>query len=284
MRLFNSIIASLLLCSSAFAIDFTIGKGDHYSTPLMKKMFRKSKMEFKATFNNTAIYDLNNTEDQQDTNKLFGFSDCGGSHMENSARFGWRWWNNRLEIMAFTHKNGQFYYKYMASADLNRSYKYSIEISQNKYIFNFNDTQVEMDRGCTDESAKGYLLQPYFGGNQSAPERVTIKIDFNDQYASFSFGPVYPNPSRDGNVFLNMYVDEDLEIGVYVYDMLGRLVYEIPTQSYSAGQEYERVPLQITADLASGVYLIYPYALVNGDVTPGAYSGKGDASKLVIIK
>lgn len=284
MRLFNSIIASLLVCSSAFATDFTIGKGDHYSTPLMKKMFRKSKMEFKATFNNTAIYTLDNQVDQQDTNKLFGFSDCGDGHMENSARFGWRWWNNRLEIMAFTHKNGQFYYKYMAEAALNRSYKYSIEISQNKYIFNFNDTQVEMDRGCTTESAKGYLLQPYFGGNQSAPEKVTIKIDYNDQYANFSYGPVYPNPTKDSVVFLNMYVDEELEIGFNIFDMLGRLVYQIPPQIYSGEQEYEGVRLDINADLASGVYLIYPYAMVNGEATPGAYSGKGDATKLLIIK
>lgn len=268
------------------AIDFTIGKNDHYSTPLMKKLFRKSKMEFKAAFNQTAIYTLENKVDQEDTNKLFGFADCGDTHTENSARFGWRWLNNRLEVMAFTHKNGQFYFKYISSATIDRLQQYSIEISpdRSKYIFNFNNETVEMDRGCTAETVKGYILQPYFGGNQFAPHDISIKIDFNDSYANFSYGTVYPNPTKENYVFINMIVDEDMDIGFYVYDMLGRLVDQIPTQSYSGEQEYNQVKLQFNTDFSSGVYLVYPYTMVNGDVTPGAYSGKGDAVKMLIIK
>lgn len=282
------VIVVFCISLASFAGDFTIKKDSHYSTPVMKKPFHKNKLEFRAAFNETAIYtfDTANASDQGDTNKLFGFGDCGDSHMENSARFGWRWYNNQLQIMAFTHKNGVFDYKFISEASLGRIYTYTIGLSSDKtkYIFNFNNVTVEMERGCNSDRANGYTLQPYFGGNQPAPHDINIKLDFNDDYANFSYDLIYPNPTKDNFVKINMNIDESMDIGFHFYDILGRLVWDISPQSFSGEQEYKGFQLNFSSDISSGVYLIVPYAKINGEENFGVYSGKGDAAKLIILK
>jgi hypothetical protein len=34
-----------------------------------------------------------------------------------------------------------------------------------------------MARGCSSKKANGYKLYPYFGGSETAPQEIKIKID-----------------------------------------------------------------------------------------------------------
>jgi hypothetical protein len=273
---------------AAMAKDFTINKGEHYSSPNEKRLFRATKMSFQAGFNDSARYSFEPAfqHDQADTNKLYGFSDCGGSHIQNSARFGWRWFNNQLQIMAFTHVNGKFNFQQLGVAKLNRIHSYSIELSADKgrYIFNFDGKTVLMDRGCSSEKANGYTLQPYFGGNQPAPHDITITIGKEDQYANFSVDLLYPNPVKGETVNVDMTVEEDLEIGFEIFDLQGRLIQKIEPRLFSGPHFYKQHPLRLLYGMSNGLYLIRPYALVEGEEKTGMTFSKGDAMKLVIVR
>jgi hypothetical protein len=52
----------------------------------------------------------------------------------------------------------------------------SIKVSANTYIFTINGTSVVMSRGLSTTAASGYQQYPYFGGDEVAPQTITIKI------------------------------------------------------------------------------------------------------------
>lgn len=272
-----------LASHSLWADNFIIGKGDHYSSPRKTSLFRGDKITFKAYFNETAIYDLGD-EDQLDTNKLYGTSDCGNFHQENSARFGWRWNNNQLEIMAFTHVHGKFYYQFIGPADLNKAFSYEIALSSDKsaYIFTFNGKSVSMERGCRDSIIKGYKLYPYFGGNEVAPHEVMIKVEEKNDFANFSIENLYPNPTKDQTIYIDLTVMEDLLIGFNIYDLMGRLIQRVELKDYAGNQDYKALPIQLN-NYAAGMYLIQPMAEVDGEMKLGFVSSPGNAMKFIVL-
>ena len=154
---------------------YKIKKGRHSSSRFRFSAFRSRKQVFSVKFNSSAKYDLPGIE-QLDINKLKGFSDCGNSHQYNSARFGWRWNNNALEIFAYTYSYGNRAWQYMTSVPLDKTYKYSIRIDGNQYRFDVNGKTLYMNRGCSATYARGYDLYPYFGGNMTAPQEIKIEI------------------------------------------------------------------------------------------------------------
>jgi hypothetical protein len=172
---------STVYSSGAFATNFVIKKGGHESSPRSVQVFNSTGMSFSARFDKSAVYEFSGSaaNDQYDINKLYGFSDCLTDHMKNSARFGWNWVNGQLQIHAFVHRDGKFYYKKIGVAHLDRFYDYNIKLSSDrkKYVFSFNGQQVEMERGCSKNKATGYRLYPYFGGNQVAPHKITIELN-----------------------------------------------------------------------------------------------------------
>src|SRR5690606_17551586 len=76
---------------------YLIPKGSHYCNNNTLKAVRTAALRFEVTFDASAIYTSTSAANQTDINKLYGVSDCGTLHHTNSARFGWRWYNNRLE-------------------------------------------------------------------------------------------------------------------------------------------------------------------------------------------
>ncbi len=150
---------------------YTIKKGNH-SSGVHANTFSRTHLEFTAIFNESAIYKIS---DQSDVNKLYGFSDCNCVHMENSARFGWRW-NDSLEIFGYTHNDGIIDQKYIASIPVNKECRYHLFIDNDYYYFTVNGNQVKMKRSCTNKGGTKYYLFPYFGGDEKAPHEITIKI------------------------------------------------------------------------------------------------------------
>lgn len=153
---------------------YVIKKGQH-STSSPFKSLRTNSMVFEAVFDNSAIYTSINPDNQLDINKLYGMADCGSTHHTNSARFGWRWYNSSLQVLAYVYANGVRYSKLMTTVDLNKAYKYELLLSGNQYIFTVNGVSVSMPRACSN-TGSGYQLYPYFGGDEVAPHDITIKI------------------------------------------------------------------------------------------------------------
>jgi hypothetical protein len=156
---------------------FLIKKGEHYSKGRVAETLQDSKMFFEAKFNSSAKYDFGDLALQSSKNKLLGFSDCNSLHHENSARFGWQWYNNRLEIFAYCYANGKRIEKFIGVVNLDEFNTYEIDITDTHYSFRLNNDQpILIDRGDACQSGIFYMLWPYFGGSLPAPHDITIEV------------------------------------------------------------------------------------------------------------
>lgn len=123
------------------------------------------------------MYETETVENQHDINKLMGFSDCNALHHDNSARFGWRWLDGNLEIHAYVYNNGERHSEYIGRVELNISYRYELAIHGDYYVFNLEGAEpVFMERTSNCNKGFYYMLFPYFGGNETAPHEMLIKI------------------------------------------------------------------------------------------------------------
>ncbi len=156
------------------AIFYLIPKGQH-STQSPFKFVDVASIRFEATFDNSARYSTVDPSNQADINKLYGVSDCNTNHQSNSARFGWRWYNDRLEIHAYTYVQGKRNIAYITSVQPGQKNSYAIQIGDGAYTFTVNEKSLSMPRTCS-QAASGYQLYPYFGGDEPAPHDISIRI------------------------------------------------------------------------------------------------------------
>jgi hypothetical protein len=177
-----SILIIFLLLKSCTKKDnngfwvFKIKEGKHRSTNKIKYICKNS-LNFDLMLTESCKYQSKSLENQYDVNKIFGISDEGG-HMENSARVGWRYLNDKIELMAFIHNNGVFSFEKICDAEPNVVYNCNINLLDDKYEFIINNNIIIMDRYKNNKRCK-YLLYPYFGGDELAPHDIEIKIKLN---------------------------------------------------------------------------------------------------------
>lgn len=170
-------------CNQSIDIDpdtgfevFTIAEGNH-SSIFRNEPFTGSGINAKVIFDESAIYTLDVASDQADINKLIGFSDCQQDHQSESARIGWRWYEDELQLLAYTYVEGQLNFSLMGSVPFNQEIDLQILIDGNSYQYSGDGlTSVTMDRTDNCETGENYWLWPYFGGDQPAPHEVTIKL------------------------------------------------------------------------------------------------------------
>ena len=108
--------------------------------------------------------------------KLYGLSDCNDNHTKTSMRLGWRWLNDSLEIHWFKHTNENFSFAKISTINLNTIVNFSITFDENYYHVSVDIDTVTIDRPCNSQSIRKYYLWPYFGGNETAPHDIKIKI------------------------------------------------------------------------------------------------------------
>ena len=154
---------------------YVILTGEHHAT-LSFESTALNKLKFKALLDSTAIYTTLDPANQGDINKLYGVADCNSYHHTNSARFGWRWYEEKMEIWAYTYVNGERNSALVDTVALGTFNEYEISFEDNKYLFRLNDKEVEMPRHC-EATAEGYRLFPYFGGDETAPHDINIWIE-----------------------------------------------------------------------------------------------------------
>ena len=153
---------------------YRIKKGKHRSGIKVKRDWA-STINFQVIFNESARYTSVDPVNQADINKLYGISDCGEHHLKSSIRIGWRWYNDRLELHWFKHQFGEFSFGKIKSVELNEIINCTIELDEDKYIISVDGVTKETPRSCGLNYQK-YYLYPYFGGDETAPHDITIRI------------------------------------------------------------------------------------------------------------
>ena len=156
-------------------ILYTIAQGQHSSDKSVLKSVRVSSMNFIAKFDNSAIYQSVNPENQYDINKLYGFSE-GFNHQYNSARIGWAYNDGALRLYAYAYNNGVRASQEITTVSIGTDISCSISVSGNLYLFTVNNSTVSLSRANSTATASGYRLYPYFGGDEVAPHNIRIQI------------------------------------------------------------------------------------------------------------
>ncbi|PRY15726.1 hypothetical protein CLV24_102350 [Pontibacter ummariensis] len=156
-------------------VTYTLKKGGHYADYKPIRILSTARMKFQVTFDSTAIYTTTLKKNQGDINKLYGMSDCRTDHHTNSARFGWRWYKEQLELLAYTYKDKELSYELIGAVPIGEPITCELRMEKQQYVFEANGKRITMPRGCSGE-ADGLQLYPYFGGNEAAPHDITIKI------------------------------------------------------------------------------------------------------------
>lgn len=159
------------------AVLYTIKLGQQFCDKNSYTPVGITELKFKAKFDSSAIYTTINAANQGDINKLYGFSDNNAQHHQFSARFGWRWYNNSLEIFAYIYNNGVVAYQKVGNAIIGTTAEYSIKVQTETYQFTLGNNIVIMPRASSTSTGLGYKLFPYFGGDEFAPHDVRILIE-----------------------------------------------------------------------------------------------------------
>jgi hypothetical protein len=158
-------------------VKYLIPKGQQSSTPSVYKYYKnQSELRFIVKFDNSAIYRSVDPNNQHDLNKLYGFADDDKPHHVSSARIGWRWYAEELQLQGYVYNDGVMSAMPITSVPLNTEVSCSIRVEGAKYIFTVNGKVLEMTRSATSPGALGYRLFPFFGGQESAPHDVSILI------------------------------------------------------------------------------------------------------------
>jgi len=156
-------------------VAYIIKKGGHDCQPDSLAFTSNDQIKFTAIFDSSCIYQTVDPHNQNDINKLYGFSDCNSTHLENSARIGWRWSNGSLRLFGFVHNNGNIIYQEIATAAIKQNITCNITCEEKNYRFTVDGKSITLPRNCSGNFNR-YKLYPYFGGNEPAPHNVTVKL------------------------------------------------------------------------------------------------------------
>ncbi len=155
---------------------YTILQGHQYCVGNMYPPYATSAMYFTVKFDSSDVYTNQLASNQYDYNKLYGFSDNNSDHHSFSARFGWRWCHNQVELSAYTYNDGIRTIKDLGGVDMSREHNCAILVNGSQYNFVLDGDTTVMARTSKTKKASGYKLLPYFGGDEVAPHNITINI------------------------------------------------------------------------------------------------------------
>jgi len=155
---------------------YLIKKGNHKASGLNFGLSISNRFRYKASFTKSCLYNFEN-DDKFDINKLCGVS-TDLYHHNQSARIGWR--SNGaggIEILAYWYDDGVRYHEHLLHIDLEEEVGLEILCLDDKFYFTaktlFDHVQHTVELNNKPCSVK-YKLYPYFGGNQKAPNDISI--------------------------------------------------------------------------------------------------------------
>jgi hypothetical protein len=154
---------------------YTIQQGRQYCDQNTIKIVNLNRLQFDVIFDSTAIYSTLDPVNQYDINKLYGFSE-GINHQYNSARMGWRWSSDSLRLFGYVYNNGTRISEEISTISIGDTIPCSIQVIDSTYQFKVGNKQIQLSRTAVGDSANGYQLYPYFGGDELSPQLIRIKI------------------------------------------------------------------------------------------------------------
>jgi len=157
-------------------VEYNIRKGSHFSSGNSFTQLHQKELRFQVIFDSSAIYKNIRPDNQYDINKLYGFSDCSTLHHENSARFGWRWNGKSVELHAYCYLDSIRYDRLLDTVSIGRTTELAIKLLPWQYGFEINKETRFVPRHCSSTIIEGYRLYPYFGGDETAPHDINIRI------------------------------------------------------------------------------------------------------------
>lgn len=157
-------------------IQYQINSGQHSATHHPYKTIETDSLQFIVRFDSSAIYQSLKAENQYDINKLYGFADNGSDHHQFSARFGWAWHDGALHLYAYVYNAGKRESKHLGAIPIGAETACVLAVTPTAYVFHYGDVTATLPRSSTTPQAKGYLLYPYFGGDEVAPHNISIWI------------------------------------------------------------------------------------------------------------
>jgi hypothetical protein len=151
-----------------------IKAGTHSPFRVPSLLWSPNRIRYDVTFTESCRYNIG--PEQDDINKLFGIG-YFPHHHDNSVRFGWRYRNDIdiIEIMAYWYKDGQRDFAYLCSVEIGKQWRYDLTIGQSNQSMHVVGKSVPYIVPVRPRRM-GYLLQPYFGGNMTAPHDIEIKM------------------------------------------------------------------------------------------------------------
>ncbi len=190
MKVMKKYLAFLLLfgvlaCSESIEIDpdtgfeiFVMEAGSH-SSIVRTEEFDGNGIQFKVIFDQSAVYTTQSPGNQGDINKLLGFSYCLKHHRTESARFGWRWFEDELQLLTYVYTDGDRTFEPMGSVPFDQAINLRIDILPEAYRFSGDGlTTIEMPRNSEDcEAGTNYWLWPYFGGDETPSHDIRVLIE-----------------------------------------------------------------------------------------------------------
>jgi len=171
----SNIIKNENVPTAAFK-TYTINAGAHFCNDNTFVPTSINELKFIVKFDSSAIYSTADLNNQDDINKLYGFADNNTQHHQYSARIGWRWSNNALRLFGYIYNEGIVDSKELAPVAIGKENLCSIKSTAQNYIFSVNGITDSLPRKSTTVKAEGYKLYPYFGGDETAPHKITILI------------------------------------------------------------------------------------------------------------
>lgn len=152
---------------------YTIKQGSHYTYHSHKIV--GNNLKFDVLFESSCAYDLGNIN-QKDINKLFGFNACNSLHHEFSARFGWVYNGEQIEIYAYVYDFGVRDFIQIAVVNLNEWNTFELTNTGTAYAFKVNHILFLYEKDSNCVTKYNYMLYPYFGGDEVAPHDITIQF------------------------------------------------------------------------------------------------------------
>lgn len=141
------------------------------------RLFKGDSLHLKLAFDESIKARTQIPNNQKDWNKIIGFSDCGSTHQQNSARLVWRYIfpYEAVEIGQYLYIDGERNFASLGDVKIGDTATAAIYRNATQYGFMLNDTISYVPRPC-NSSPMSYWLFPYFGGDETAPQKVKIHL------------------------------------------------------------------------------------------------------------
>jgi len=152
-------------------MKYIIPKGWHFSLPWIPRLYyNQLSYKWEVEFDKSCKYNIG--IEQLDWNKLVGVT----NHLnprKDSIRIAWRYYNGVIQLASYREENNKF--TYLRLGEVKFGEKAIVEL-----FFSNNFVRATVNGKCTTYLFKKkkwmWRLNPYFGGNMSAPHTMSLKL------------------------------------------------------------------------------------------------------------